>query len=978
MTEALNGPLSYAGCRIHKYAILSALRGDLTPWSTNKLHGKRFSPVASNPRLEKFQGWVDVRTDILEMSNTEQDRLLGSIEAISRIEQWEIPKKLNVSLRRAMIAFREKLIMWEQITHKKKRVYPAKVIARQSILGKDDFASYLSDSLDSSLRWVLKEAWVEDHYGDYQEDAWGHDYFFPPADLPNFPVKEKKEDILRLFEKPKKIKPSDLETFKTYFKGYIVNKDHRSRLDSVDMLSFYGTKASFDTTTLKSKSHYASHIGKRFGWDSRKHLEFKYKWIQKNAAEGRAAVICSPDTLYKIKWLHKSWRAHVSVPGDEYNNPRIMDQIPKILENRYRSKGFIMSDIKKSGLTFSRELNDAIFECLYEVTGDDRYQYFIGYGRAMLHHDSYGKKPIVNGYGLGMMDCVISAAQACIFQILLDTTLGDWTKSFDLKGHFWSDDSLGIIQNKDHEEIPRENLEGLLSDWNEGMIRYGIIIHGEKPFYSQVGVFLEEYSLDRRWNSDKVTQYVSCILDSLTATDIAAAKEITSAVATTATEEQNRWTAESVQRVVDLWGWEFTPQESSYPYEIGGWTYTTEGQNNCLLQFMDQAPETETLTRLSGLLELSNKRRTLKLHKEHEGYINDIVTMHGSETTGAWSWYQASRSALLTDYKFSRDTLSIRKKILRERRDAYSKPVNDHENTAWLNMRKFNERSAPLGWYVPLQYSLLDASREPTYPDSWLSTNDPGSLRLALCAWNGYFDRKIDLNSIELDSIENDPETAFRILSAKFCKKGPIPVNDLIFIWSYGCSPWAWSARLKDKIGRPVKMALPMDEMAHKIVRHFMTELDPTGSVFWTPRGAYCSTLDAFSSMYDTYDGKWKCGIGLINSRLNSQAGAKMHEYSAQEIEEQLFLYSLNTPRGQKKVPQEEEDTQMETPFGTSDDRNEYYTQMIRGFISQIEVVNLMRPPDDSQEILEYTHIPLEGSGYDSDISLNLGLMEDA
>jgi hypothetical protein len=970
--DHLKGGLAIQGQRTHKYAILSALKGHYRPWSDLCHQENKFNPVASNPRVDKFKSWISTRPDIISMTEKELDSCLGNLENARRIELWDIPKKINGPLHRALVAFREKLVLWEQITEKRGRVCPAKIIARKALILKHEFASHLDSHLEASLRMKIQGDVFSEPIYDFDENAWGHDYYFPPSSLPNFAIPEKSEDIERLFAKPAKICPKALEEFREFFRGYIINQDHKSLLDDVDYLGLFGSRSSFDPQTNKPKSHYHTHIGKRSGWDGMKPLHFKYKWIQKNAAEGRAAVICSPDTLYKIKWLHKAWKEHVKVPSDEYSNPRIVDQIKRILKNPWERKGFIMSDIKKSGLTFSRELNDIIFECLYEATGDERFQYFIGYGDAKVTMPDGQTRSITNGYGLGMMDCVISAAQACIFQIMRDRRLSDWSKSFKLDGFFWSDDSLGVVQRLDHDPVTPENCELVLQEWNEVMRQFGIIIHDEKPFYGTMGVFLEEYTQGPVWDSSKITQYCSGILDALTATDIVAAKDITSAVALCASEEQTRWTGECVQRVVDLWGYEFTPEESFWPYEIGGWTYNVKGSTNHLLQWMDEAPDNDDLTRASRLLKLSKPRRRLELHRKHESYIRDIVEIHGSDNHGAWSWSTLSSAALLYDYKATQDIVPIRKKILKGRLEVWKKPIKHSENESWNTMLEFCRRTCCFNWYQPL-YSVLRRGEVSSYPEPYHIVEDEGSIRLGLASWNGIYEGSVKVHTPTIAHIRNDPERCFRHLIAEYCKEGPIPARDLEFIVMYGTPPWTWSNKIREKTEWPLELyGLPISPDIIKMIKKCMPEFDRDGSIFWSPIGAYCSLLDYRSDQWSAY-GDYHWGVGMLTSKIGTGLGHKLSTPRVMEFVE-CFYENLYEPW---LLPNEKKKGKYVYPANVleqehSIDQLAYYTQMVEGFASQvflaeerIGVEGHDVPPDQADPTLL-----LEGDGMDSDMEL--------
>jgi len=150
---------------------------------------------------------------------------------------------------------------------------------------------------------------------------------------------------------------------------------------------------------------------------------------------------------------------------------------------------------------------------------------FFDYGGATISIPSIGKTSrITNGYGLGMMDCVISFTQSVLYNMWIESTE---LYGYRLDAKFWSDDSVIRVRSSPDHDIDDDKLNYLMSSYNAHSSKFGIIVHDEKPYFSRLGVFLETYgTTDVPWDHVKRGQYIGCLFDTLKAPSIYRAKEM--------------------------------------------------------------------------------------------------------------------------------------------------------------------------------------------------------------------------------------------------------------------------------------------------------------------------------------------------------------------------------------------------------------------------------------------------------------------
>jgi hypothetical protein len=399
-------------------------------------------------------------------------------------------------------------------------------------------------------------------------------------------------------------------------------------------------------------------------------------------------------------------------PEDQYYNPTVEVGLEKWLSSYWREDTcFIMSDIKKSGLTFNRHIHNTLMDVCKKVYPSFPWDRYKNYGNAKIYlHPGDEPLPMKNGYGLGMLDCVISFTQACIFQ-LLSTKVGS---AYNMEAKFWSDDMVIKAVAKTGFGINLESLDMILQEYDTLATKCGLRIHEKKPYVSRKGVFLETYGTSMRdpWDHTKGCQWIGCLFDTLKAPTICRAKEIFATLCLEVPEILHPWVSTARDTIISYWGHEFTPKECTYPLELGGWNYVTEGGFNTLFWWLLDQEENPKLAKLINIH--MNAKKTMPLsqfHRDNRQYIEAICQKGWVNDPCKLSWKTMARSTLYSTYSSPYSVLNREISYQDSRNDLWGQ--KSPKETMYGLTRDFWQDIMNWGWYLPPKF-FLDVSKHST------------------------------------------------------------------------------------------------------------------------------------------------------------------------------------------------------------------------------------------------------------------------
>jgi hypothetical protein len=829
--------------------------------SMSTFRGRWNNSISPNvgPRLAKYQFWTNICDDTIPWPHPEAARVEKSLYNAWTLKEWNIPRLKDASYECHLMVFKEKLAFWDQILEGRDSFMPPIEVAKRCILLGPEFSKSIKDAIEHNLRYHTSS--IDDAvFDDIDDKAWGHDYFFSPRDCINFRIPDDHADIERLLEKPPSIDPALLSKFKEYVAEYIHVPSHKVELDDLDYLSMFTQTSTFDDPyKVSGKSrhkNYLSRIGKtiRGGFP----LEFEYVPVQKNAAESRAAVVPSPETLYEIKKFHKMFKAVANCPEDQYYNSGVLEGLETFLTCGYsRRVGYIMSDIKKSGLTFNRNIHDAIIEVLHELMPTWGWDKFLDYGRAYItlpHKNS--RVRIRNGYGLGMLDCVISFTQAIVYNMWIDSTD---VYGYRLTAKFWSDDSVIKVRSTPDHDLDNEKLGDLMSSFNAYAKSMGLVIHNEKPYYSRKGVFLETYGSYYKdpWDHTKKGQYIGCLFDTLKAPSIYRAKEMFAALCLEIPQSLRAWLTTAMDIIIPFWGYELHKDEVLFPFEMGGWTYFIEDGLNMFCEIVQTIADEDRFEPLTKMCLWHHPRpKLLKAHKDHEKWIGSILDMGWNQDPSALSWRTMATGTLKQDYKRTVEVVDREKRILRSRQDFYKRMQKDRSITGYGAVLQFWDDAKKGGWYFPpaaaikkgVFPTLYEPYNDPTWVKSKISVNraylhltKQRGANLKICDPYVSYTSNFDVCSDMLNSISGGKH---------------MHLSNAVFVLANGYSETSFMKKVEDRYGPGafMKDSGPDTQLITELIRDSMK---PTSGDYVFPlRGYPTSILTRYEGA--DHNSRWK------------------------------------------------------------------------------------------------------------------------
>nr|USW07195.1 putative RNA-dependent RNA polymerase [Erysiphe lesion-associated ormycovirus 1] len=503
-----------------------------------------------------------IEGEFIKWPHPESDRVEQSLPLTGSVNSWEPPRLKDALFESHLWRLKYHLSWWEKISPR--RCMNSFLLLRRNLIEGPSFAEEMDDATKYTYRLrtgsccIYQENW-DSHLDDTAD---GIDYFFPACHLLPFQRPES-EDIYLTFEEPEVIGDDLINAFKRKCKEFLKPGEKLPVLDDIDRVKLFGGTKTFEPTTGKSQTRSSKRLVNPSTETTDKFL-FKYVFVQKTACEDRAAVITDSKTLNTMALLKRSLEAVRDCPEDAMSYSHF-GFLTEWLSSG--SSEYLMSDQKKCGLTFPRQILYALLEVLIEMYPDsDTFRLGLnGYKNSLILMPDGQWRSQKRGTNLGMMNEYVSFAMSVLVNL--------WKEEEGYAGvHalMYNDDQI----LKFSREVIASNSQDMYyvgRSWDGFMESYGISVHEKKPFWSNRGCFLETYGRPYQggFKLFKTGQYVGNLFWALLASNIVEAKEFTSSVVNSLPERYLDSAREALETIISLWGYEFTPKESKFSYPIG-------------------------------------------------------------------------------------------------------------------------------------------------------------------------------------------------------------------------------------------------------------------------------------------------------------------------------------------------------------------------------------------------------------------------
>jgi hypothetical protein len=426
------------------------------------------------------------------------------------------------------------------------------------------FAKVLSDLWKYSQRKTFSSDWEKLISEDAPMLIESIDEIFDPKCLIRWDIPDEK-DYLLLLEPSPKIDDFLIQTVTDELNEFLDGFFKIPKRDLIDDLTFFrGSKVFTDIENLKTDVCYRiKNVITDLDYTDK--LVFLRRLIWKSPDEQRDALICDVNTLHTLNEVSRII-SYICKDMEEYKIGGRFDPWSAMSSIKGLNT-YMMVDLKKSGLTFPRELVLTVLKVLKERIPSRALDLaYEGYKTNPLLYVDDGNLPkaMTSGLGLGMLNELVTLVMCLIFRIKKKE---DFFPN-DTKGWFIGDDQLIYWPKGNSLKTEKELIEG----WEQTLKDYGFQVHGKKPLIGRYPQFCDHWCKTKLNTEKRVRQY-NILLSFLDGCNIHHAKILFSNVF------KKYWglSAEDNEYALDLaqsyWGSESDPDiERFLPIECGGWT----------------------------------------------------------------------------------------------------------------------------------------------------------------------------------------------------------------------------------------------------------------------------------------------------------------------------------------------------------------------------------------------------------------------
>jgi hypothetical protein len=617
------------------------------------------------------------------------DELKGKFRGKS-LQDLEFNSISDNTLRLELSIFKETLLWYHK--NIKERFMEPEDIFWSCIDQGPAFADYLSDTLKYSIRKTLGMR-LEDSIRDYPVLQDRIDYIFDPKCLIEWEATPT-DDYLWLFKEPKENLDNDLIDQILSSCPVVNNLDEP---DVIDWLKLFRKSKIFDSKKLKSVPAFKDTIGNP-KWKTPLSLKFKRTTVHKYPDERRDILVCDHDTL-KIILEASFYLKQIQDQFKEYKKDR-SDVLTRL--KRHKDKYYyLMTDLKKSGLSISRKLVKEMLLHFYNTYHKECFlTLFKGFDNYWLY-DGQNWKFTTEGKGLGLLDELVCIGCMLLFRY----AVGNNNFPPGTKGWFFNDDQLIMV--------PRDSywsLEGLLDGWNQLVQSIGYTVHGEKPYISKYAQYLEIYSPRCPINMEKsLRQYhimISCVRYP--------AYEAKSQFAT----NYSRWWGlkpEDYNNALDFISQhqcEFTDAEYYYPQPIGGWINFKRKVVGIDTTFQEVLANWNSIDRryINILVNQPNIKVLSRWYKKYIKKISSVLQMHTVDDDCMFSLKTridqlVENVKLPTKYEFKYKKI-VFEQMYAARQKAFKQKVMNSKN----EFLEFIKSKTWNNYAIPVEFAVCDGN----------------------------------------------------------------------------------------------------------------------------------------------------------------------------------------------------------------------------------------------------------------------------
>jgi len=665
------------------------LSPDATDYNPTTVRVPRGAFAVTNKSLFNGEGTVDIQ-DTVQWPHPECQLYLQSLQGNYNLRYWNVPVGKDITLYRNVLRLKECLIWWGDSPTKNKIGSPYSILYENLERG-PNFADEISDCLDYSLRLsaACSLTYGKEDFPLHAREIESVEQIFHPHNLIPF-QRPDGNDIQYLFDTPLDIDEQLISDLRQEIRDNIrVPIDNKRTLDDLDRIKLMGSQSAFDI----GKNCRSTKTGLRIKNSSlllTDRFEYDTVLVDKQPNESRDAVVPTPNTAATLYLLRLQLHQVLLVEEDV-----IWDQdfswLPEWGSGVYGNL-FILSDQKKCGLTFPRRLLIVLFEELSNKFPDWDFHYARdGLANTWVKDRRDGcLKQALGGPGLGQFSEAISILVALIFRI--------WKRNQDpelqLSGKFFNDDQAIRLRFDGIRAYPLPDwVTEVAQNWDSHMESYGLLVHRKKPFICKAGLLLEIYGDEFPVSTEKTNQWVGNVFKTLVQPNIVAAKEYFAGLLDSIWVEERQLAINILERVLlRYWGYEFCPQETTYPYQFGGWFRfrSYEGLDEAFIEVANLPPQWESLRNL-----ITVKKPQLyggrKKDKQFDPLIHKVqafLTKEAKPYPKAWNYHEIGLSAT---------------KAFRPSSRHY---VQAYQSWAIARHKAFNKKAMPLRQFFSLYWEL--------------------------------------------------------------------------------------------------------------------------------------------------------------------------------------------------------------------------------------------------------------------------------